>query len=151
MQLRRTIVAASIGLSALVGGLLAAPVAAAPTVSASFDKCGGENGAGGYIAVSFDSAVIIELGGVGYNLPPGEYSLGPWADGEYPVVFKLTVDGEPFQTINVTVECESGSGASIPDAVTGSASIPLALLAGLLVAAGSAAMLLGRPRAARPN
>lgn len=149
MQIRRAIVAASIGLSALVGGLLAAPVLAAdPIVSASFDKCDGENGPGGYIAVSFDSAVIVELGGIGYNLPPDAYSIGPWADGEYQVVFKLTYDGAPFQTVNVTVACDAGVGGAIPDPVTGSSSLTLALIAGLLVATGWAAMLLGRPRAA---
>ena len=235
MSIRRAIVAASIGLVAVAAGLFATPARAAddPTVSASFEECDG----GGMIAVSIsgtESNVIVELGGVGFTLPAGEYSLGPWGDGEYAVVFKYTYDGEPFVTANVTVNCEPGvelsavcdspaegigialtdesgstysvaiddelvaegitdtggsdvvygpyadgehlvelfwagyeeddpfasltidkncagvgSAGAIPE--TGSSSLVLALIAGLLVAAGSAVMLLRREPAARPN
>ena len=109
MRIRRAIAAASIGLMAVAAGLFATPARAAnePTVSASFEECDG----GGMIAVSIsgtESNVIVELGGVGFTLPAGEYSLGPWGDDEYAVVFKYTYDGEPFVTANVTVNCEPG-------------------------------------------
>lgn len=110
MQLRRVLAAASIGVFAAAAGLFAAPVNAAanPTVDAYFEECGGD---GGYIAISISGTadnVIFELGGIGFNQPAGQYSLGPWADGVYPVLFKTTFNGAPFFTDSVTIDCEPG-------------------------------------------
>ena len=110
MKFRRAVLAGSLGLSVVGAGVLAAPVQAAvnPTVDAYFEECGGD---GGYIYVTIsgtESNVVVELGVVGFTLPPDGYSLGPWGDGEYTVLFKHDYNSAPFFTDSVTVDCEPG-------------------------------------------
>ncbi len=104
MPSRRAIVAVSLGLSALTVGLVAAPAQAAinPTAEASA-TCGKT---GGMIEVNIGDGVLIEIGVVGWNLPAGQYFLGPFLDGEYTVLFKLTEEGDPFATDEITIDCE---------------------------------------------
>lgn len=104
MPSRRAIVAVSLGLSALTVGVIAAPAQAAVNPTAEASATCGE--AGGMIDVVIGDGVLIEIGIVVWNLPAGEYFLGPFPDGDYTVLFKLTDEGAPFATDEITIDCE---------------------------------------------